>query len=194
MDGAGQLLSAVRVMTSKGRRLATLDLTAMVDRLGAPVRMVPRRVLLERLLDGFPTDRIRCGSRAVSVVTTPDGVRVDVRGRQHGRRRRADRRGRPAFGGPRCGRRARRGADRLVQLAGTGHASRLSDPANEHVAAIIIGEHGNTGLWPAGGSDLQWWFDLPWSYGFVRPQHPIEIDPIELHRMVRSRSTGYSRH
>src|ERR1700756_5022308 len=58
MDGAGQLLSSVRVMTSTGRRLTTLDLNAMVNRLGAPIRMVPRRVLLERLLDGFPIDRI----------------------------------------------------------------------------------------------------------------------------------------
>src|ERR1700752_4118591 len=38
MDGAGQLLSTVRVVTSTGRRLTTLNLTAMVDRLGAPIR------------------------------------------------------------------------------------------------------------------------------------------------------------
>src|ERR1700752_3177445 len=31
MDGAGQLLSSVRVMTSTGRRLTSLDLTAMVE-------------------------------------------------------------------------------------------------------------------------------------------------------------------
>ena len=77
MDGAGQLLSTVRVMTSTGRPLATIDVTAMVNRLGAPVRMVPRRVLLERLLKGFPTDRIRCNSRAVGVVSTHNGVRVE---------------------------------------------------------------------------------------------------------------------
>src|SRR3984893_17416864 len=77
MDGAGQLLSAVRVLTSTGRPLATLDVTAMVNRLGAPVRMVPRRVLLERLLEGFPTDRIRCNTRAVRVVSTPNRVRVE---------------------------------------------------------------------------------------------------------------------
>src|ERR1700758_4983392 len=33
MDGAGQLLSTLRVVTSTGRPLATLDLTAMVNRL-----------------------------------------------------------------------------------------------------------------------------------------------------------------
>src|ERR1700727_2737617 len=49
MDGAGQLLSTLRVMTSTGRPVATLDLTAIVDRLGAPVRMVPRRLLLGRV-------------------------------------------------------------------------------------------------------------------------------------------------
>jgi hypothetical protein len=77
MDGAGQLLSTVRVLTSTGRRLATLDLIKIVNRLSAPVRMVPRRVLLERLLEGFPSDRIRCNSRAVGVVTTHSGVRIE---------------------------------------------------------------------------------------------------------------------
>ena len=77
MHGAGQLLSHVRVLTSRGRRLANLDVTAMVNRMGAPVRMVPRRDLLERLLEGFPIDRIRCNSRAVGVVTAPDGVQVE---------------------------------------------------------------------------------------------------------------------
>ena len=77
MSGAGQLLSSVRVTTSSGRPLVTMDVSAMVNRLGAPVRMVPRRDLLERLLDGFPADRIRCNSRVVGVVTTPDGVRIE---------------------------------------------------------------------------------------------------------------------
>ena len=36
MDGAGQLLSTVRVVTSAGRPLVALDLTAIVDRLGLP--------------------------------------------------------------------------------------------------------------------------------------------------------------
>ena len=49
---------------------------------------------------------------------------------------------------------------------------------------MIIGEHGNLGLWPAGGSDLQWWFDLPWSPDFVRPERPID--------MIRSNFTGWS--
>ena len=78
MRGAGQLLSTLRVMTSTGRPLATIDLTAIVNRMGAPVRMVPRHVLLDRLLQGFPTDRIRRNSRAVGVVSTPDGVRVEL--------------------------------------------------------------------------------------------------------------------
>jgi hypothetical protein len=33
--------------------LLTIDLTAIVDRLSGPVRQVPRRVLLGRLLSGF---------------------------------------------------------------------------------------------------------------------------------------------
>ena len=54
MDGAGQLLSTVRIATSTGRPLVNIDVTTIVNRLGGPVRMVPRRVLLDRLLEGFP--------------------------------------------------------------------------------------------------------------------------------------------
>jgi FAD-dependent urate hydroxylase len=181
MSGAGQLLSSVRVMTSTGRPLATLDVTAMVDRLGAPVRMVPRRDLLERLLEGFPTDRIRCNARAVGVVTRPNGVRVEFED------------GSSAEGDVLIGADGLHSVVRDVVGAQdaepTGWCSwqglvTLPDFASDHVAMIIIGEHGNTGLWPAGGSDLQWWFDLPWSYDFVRPQRPIEV--------IRSNFTGWS--
>jgi 2-polyprenyl-6-methoxyphenol hydroxylase-like FAD-dependent oxidoreductase len=182
MDGAGQLLSTLRVMTSTGHPLTTVDLTAMVDRLGAPIRMVPRRVLLERLLEGFPTYRIRCNSRVVGVVSTHNGVRVefedgssaegdvligadglhsmvrDIVGAQH-----AEPTGWCSWQG-------------LVTLPGGG--------ADRQVALMIIGEHGNLGLWPAGGSDLQWWFDLPWSSDFVRPERPIDV--------IRSHFTGWS--
>ena len=129
MDGAGQLLSTVRVMTSTGRPLATMDLNAMVNRLGAPIRMVPRRILLERLLKGFPIDRIRCNSRAEAVVGTGNGVRVDFED------------GSSADGDLLIGadglHSVVRGivgaqpaeADRLVQLAGTGHSAEHRRPA-----------------------------------------------------------------
>ena len=135
MDGAGQLLSTLRVMTSTGRPLATVDLTDMVQRLGAPIRMVPRRVLLERLLDGFPTDRIRCKSRAVDVVSTHnDGVRVEF---EDGSSAQGDvligadglhSMVREIIGAPQAQ------ADRLVQLAGTGHppGSRRQARRSEH--------------------------------------------------------------
>ena len=181
MDGAGQLLSAVRVMTSTGRPLARMDLTAMVNRLGAPIRMVPRRILLERLLKGFPINRVRCNSRAVGVVRTPNGVRVDFED------------GSSADGDLLIG------ADglhsRVRSIVGaqpakpTGWCSwqglvTLPDIADPSVATMMIGEQGSLGMWPAGGSDLQWWFDLPWSPDFVRPQRPIE--------MIRSHFTGWS--
>jgi FAD-dependent urate hydroxylase len=168
-------------MTSTGRRLATLDLTVMVERLGAPVRMVPRRVLLERLLDGFPIDRIRCNARAVRVATTPNGVRV---GFDDGSLIEGD---------------LLIGADGLHSMVRDFVGARAAEPtgwcswqglmtlpdlADKHVAMIVIGEHGNTGVWPAGGSDVQWWFDLPWSYDFVRPHRPIDV--------IRSSFTGWS--
>jgi FAD-dependent urate hydroxylase len=181
MDGAGQLLSAVRVMTSSGRPLATMDLDAMVNRLGAPIRMVPRRILLERLLKGFPADRIRCNSRATRVVDNGNGVRVDFQD------------GSSADGDVLIGADGLHSVVRDVVGAPpakpTGWCSwqglvTLPEIAEPQVARMMIGEHGNLGLWPAGGSDLQWWFDLPWSPDFVRPQRPIE--------MIRSHFAGWS--
>ena len=182
MHGAGQLLSSVRVLTSTGRRLATLDVAAMVDRLGAPVRMVPRRVLLERLLEGFPIDRIRCNARAVGVATTRNGVHVEFDD------------GSSADGDLLIG------ADGLHSVVRDILGAQDAEPTgwcswqglvtlpdlvdDERVAQIIIGERGNTGLWPAGGFELQWWFDLPWSCDFVRPQCPIEV--------IRSHFSGWS--
>ena len=181
MDGAGQLLSTLRVMTSTGRPVATVDLTAIVDRLGAPVRMVPRRVLLERLLEGFPADRIWCNARAVGVVSTQNGVRIEFED------------GSSAEGDLLIG------ADGLHSMVRDIVGAQSAEPtgwcswqglvtlphvANKHVAQMIIGEHGSLGLWPAGGSDLQWWFDLPWSPDFVRPGRPID--------MIRSNFKGWS--
>ena len=181
MDGAGQRLSTVRVVTSTGRPLVALDLTAIVDRLGAPVRMVPRRVLLERLLEGFPTDRIRYDSRAVKVVSTHDGVRVEF---ENGSAAEGD---------------VLIGADGLHSRIRDIVGARDAEPtgwcswqglatvpyiADKHVALLAIGEHGNLGLWPAGGSEAQWWFDLPWSHGFVRPERPIDV--------IRSNFAGWS--
>jgi FAD-dependent urate hydroxylase len=181
MSGAGQPLSAVRVMTSTGRPLATMDLDAMVNRLGGSVRMVPRRILLERLLKGFPADRIRCNSRAVRVMNDGDGVRVDFED------------GSSADGDVLIGADGLHSVVRDVVGApaaeSTGWCSwqglvTLPGIPDPHVARMMIGEHGNLGLWPAGGSALQWWFDLPWSPDFVRPQRPIE--------MIRSHFAGWS--
>jgi FAD-dependent urate hydroxylase len=181
MDGAGQLLSSVRIMTSTGRPLATVDLDAMANRLGAPIRMVPRRILLERLLTGFPIDRVRCNSRAVGLITTRDGVRVDF----------AD--GSSANGDLLIGADGLHSAVRTIVGAQpakpTGWCSwqglvSVAGIADPHVATMMIGEHGNLGMWPAGGSNMQWWFDLPWSPDFVRPQRPIA--------MIRSHFSGWS--
>ena len=76
MDGAGQLLSTVRIVTSTERPLVNIDVNTIADRLRGPVRMVPRRVLLDRLLEGFPAERIRCNSRAAAAFNTRDGVRI----------------------------------------------------------------------------------------------------------------------
>ncbi len=181
MDGAGQLLSTLRVLTAGGRSVATVDLAAIADGLGAPVRMVPRRVVLERLLEGFPTERIRCNARAVGAVTTRNGVRLDF---EDGSR---------ADGDLLIGADGLHSVVRVIVGAPpaqpTGWCSwqgliTLPRLADKDVAQMIIGEHGNLGLWPAGGSDVQWWFDLPWSPDYVRPERPIE--------MIRSHFNGWS--
>jgi FAD-dependent urate hydroxylase len=180
MHGAGQLLSSLRVLTSTGRQLATLDLGAIVDRLGAPVRMVPRRVLLDRLLERFPTERIRFNSRAVRVLGTERGVRVQFED------------GSSAEGDVLIG---ADGLHSIVRdIVGAPHAEptgwcswqglvTLPGISDKHVALIVIGDHGNLGLWPAGGSAVQWWFDLPWSPDFVRPERPMDV--------IRSSFTGW---
>lgn len=181
MDGAGQLLSGVRVMTSTGRPLATVDLDAMGNRLGAPVRMVPRRVLLERLLEGFPIDRIRCNSRAEGVVSTANGVRVEF-----GDGSSADGDLLIAADGLHSVVRTIVGAQPAKSTGWCSWQGLVSLPAiaDPHVATMMIGEHGSLGLWPAGGTALQWWFDLPWTPDFVRPERPIE--------MIRSHFSGWS--
>ena len=181
MRGAGQPLSSVRVMTASGRPLTTVNLDTMVNRLRAPIRMVPRRILLERLLAGFPSDRIRSQSRAVGVTHTRDGVRVDFED------------GSSASGDLLIGADGLHSVVRDVVGAPaakpTGWCSwqglvTLPDIADPQVATMMIGEHGNLGLWPAGDSAMQWWFDLPWSPGYLRPQRPIE--------MIRSHFAGWS--
>jgi FAD-dependent urate hydroxylase len=181
MDGAGQLLSGVRVMTSTGRPLATVDLDAMGHRLGAPVRMVPRRILLERLLEGFPIDRIRCNSRAEKVVSTANGVRVEF-----GDGSSAEGDLLIAADGLHSVVRNIVGAQPATSTGWCSWQGLVSLPAiaDPHVATMMIGEHGNLGLWPAGNSALQWWFDLPWTPDFVRPERPIE--------MIRSHFSGWS--
>lgn len=181
MGGAGQLLSAVRVVTATGRPLVTLDMTSMADRLGAPIRMVPRRVLLERLLEGFPIDRIRCNARAVALASTHNSVRVEFDD------------GSCAEGDVLVG------ADGLHSMVRASVGARDAKPTgwcswqglatlpeipDKNEALIVIGERGNLGLWPAGGTNAQWWFDLPWSPDFARPARPIE--------MIRSHFAGWS--
>jgi len=181
MDGAGQLLSTLRIATSTGRPLVNIAVDAIADRLGGYVRMVPRRVLLERLLAGFPADRIRLDSRAAAVSTTPDGVRVEFDD------------GRSAEGDVLIGADGLHSKVRLLTgekpAKPTGWCSwqgLITVPAiaKSDVAVQIIGEQGSLGLWPAGGCDLQWWFDLRWSPDFVRPQRPIDV--------IRSRFAGWS--
>ncbi|WP_264073158.1 FAD-dependent oxidoreductase [Mycolicibacter minnesotensis] len=182
MAGAGQELSAVRVMTSTGRRLATLDVAAMAQGLGAPVRMVPRRVLLQRLVEDLPAERIRYDAQVVGVSGTDSAARIDF----------AD--GSCIDGDLLIG------ADGLHSMVrehvgappaeSTGWCSwqglvSLPRPVEDPRAALmIVGRQGNLGLWPAGGSELQWWFDLPWSPDFVRPPCPIDL--------IRARFEGWS--
>jgi FAD-dependent urate hydroxylase len=181
MDAAGQLLSTVRIAASNGRPLVNISVDTIVDRLGGYVRMVPRHVLLDRLLEDFPTDRIRCNSRVVDAFTTQDGIRVEFEDGSH------------AHGDLLIG------ADglhsRIRRIAGAPPAkptgwcswqglSTVGPLAEKDVAVQMIGAHGSLGIWPAGGCDVQWWFDLRWRPDSARPEHPLD--------MIRSHFAGWS--
>lgn len=181
MDGAGQLLSTVRIATAGGRPLVNVDVDAVVDKLGGPVRMVPRRVLLDRLLEGFPAERIRCDRRVFDVVETQRGVRITFDD------------GSCADGDLVIGADGLHSTVRRIiggqPAQATGWCSwqglvTVAHLPDKDVAVQIIGEHGNLGLWPAGGSDLQWWFDLRHPPGFTRPERPID--------MLRTNFAGWS--
>jgi FAD-dependent urate hydroxylase len=143
--------------------------------------MVPRRVLLDRLLDGFPADRIRRGRCVVAVSDTGSGVRVEFDD------------GSEADGDAVVGADGLHSAVRDIVGAApavpTGWCSwqglaPLSEVPDRQAALVAVGENGNLGVWPAGGTDVQWWFDLPWSADFVRPDRPLET--------IRSHFTGWS--
>ena len=125
--------------------------------------------------------RIRCNSRVVGAVDGRDGVRIEFED------------GSSAAGDLVIGADGLHSKVRDIVGAPpaqpTGWCSwqgliTLPHVADKDVALQIIGEHGNVGLWPAGGNDVQWWFDLRWSPDFVRPERPID--------MMRSNFTGWS--
>jgi FAD-dependent urate hydroxylase len=181
MRGAGQRLRSVRILTSRGHRLTSFDVADMADDFGEPVRMVPRATLLERLLGGFPAERIRRTSRVIGVFSTDSGIRVE---REDGSSVEGD---------------LLVGADGLHSVVRRVAGAKCAEPtgwcswqgllsipgvADKEVAQILVGPRGSLGLWPAGGSHLQWWFDLPWSPDFVRPERPIDL--------IRAEFTGWS--
>jgi 2-polyprenyl-6-methoxyphenol hydroxylase-like FAD-dependent oxidoreductase len=172
MAGAGQPLTTLRIEMSSGLRMSTIDLAAIGDQLGAPVRMVPRRVLLERLLEDFPADHVRLNSAVVAARNTTEGVRVEF---DDGSCDTSD-----LVVGADGLHSTIRSAVGAAAASPTGWCSwqgliTMPDIPDECTATNIIGSGANLGLWPAGGHDLQWWFDLPWSTDFVRPERPIEL-------------------
>ena len=181
MDGAGQLLSNLRVMTSTGRPVTTLDLGAIVGRMGAPVRMVPRRVLLDRLLEHFKPDRIRFNYQGGRGRSLSKRVRLEFDD------------GSSAEGDLLIG------ADGLHSMVRDIVGAQPAEPTGwcswqglvtlPHIAdkRCRTDDYRRARKpWPVagGGSDVQWWFDLPWSPDFVRPDRPIDV--------IRSNFTGWS--
>jgi 2-polyprenyl-6-methoxyphenol hydroxylase-like FAD-dependent oxidoreductase len=181
MEGAGQLLSTMRIATSTGRPLVSIAVKTIAEKLDGYVRMVPRRVLLDRLLEGLAADRIKCNSRVVAAFSTPDGVRIEFEDGSF-----AD--GDLLIGADGLHSRVRllAGAKPAKPTGWCSWQGLITAPhiAETDVAEQIIGQHGSLGLWPAGGFDLQWWFDLRWSPDFVRPERPIEV--------IRSSFAGWS--
>jgi FAD-dependent urate hydroxylase len=174
LDGVGARIDALVSHDHHGRRLNTVDVSHAAAHYGHPNVSLPRRRLLERLLDGLPSGVVRYGRAVTGHTQDAGGVRVDC-----------------VDGSTETG-------DLLVAADGRGSVIRDAlwggDPARyaryatwQGVTAIatavtvgtagamFVGPAGLCGLNPAGEGLLQWWFDARWASGTPAPDSPVAM-------------------
>jgi len=172
--GLGRPTDTVVGSTPTGAELYRLDLRAVSEDLGWPNLCLPRRELLERLMSELPDGVVSFGPACTGARTEPgratalfeDGstAGADVVVGADGLRS-AVRAGLWPGDAPRpCGYASWQGLAPLpIELAGSRTSRWLS------------GAEGTCGIIPAGGGQVQWWFDLPWTPDDPEPSHPAEV-------------------
>ncbi|RBQ17828.1 hypothetical protein DP939_23500 [Spongiactinospora rosea] len=172
LDGIGGRIDRLDAMTSGGRLRASMNIADAADRYGFETRATPRRLLLERLVEGLPGDLVRYGMNCRSV--RQDGDRVTA----------AFEDGSTVGGDLLIGADGHHSVVRrhlwgegAVRAATYGTWQGLSpidiDITHSHRSLMITGREGACGLMPAGGGMLQWWFDVRWSPTDPRPERPL---------------------
>lgn len=172
--GLGRATDLVVGATPSGAELYRLNLRAVSEDLGWPNLCLPRKELLDRLVAELPDGVVSFGpactgvrqdarhatalfedgsTASADVVVGADGLRSAVRARL-----------RPGDAPRPCGYASWQGLAPLpIELADSGTSRWLS------------GAEGTCGIIPAGGGQVQWWFDLPWSPDDPAPEHPAAV-------------------
>jgi FAD-dependent urate hydroxylase len=183
---AGQRVERLSVLRSDGTSLYELDVAALERRFGLETRLMRRRDLIAHLLATLADGTVRFGHEVADVETDPLGAMrvrttdgtvlpadlvIGADGHRSVVRRYVFDSG-PARS---TGIATWQGVDPVaVDLAETGRS------------LYIQGEQGWCGLMPAGGGELQWWFDVP-------AEVADQVPPADRIAWLRSRFADWPR-
>ncbi|MGN9844981.1 FAD-dependent oxidoreductase [Nonomuraea sp. H19] len=165
MDGAGQRIEAVDVRSARGRPVMVVDTERLETRFGAPVVVIPRRLLLARLAEGLHEGVFRFGARFTRLHDDGRSVRIET---EDGAEYSGDlligadgvnSQVRAALFGPGAG------TDALPTGAATWQGLIPAPFELGSRALLFVGREGLVGLSPAGDGLLQWLIDLRWRPG-----------------------------
>ncbi|MFC4912834.1 FAD-dependent oxidoreductase [Actinomadura gamaensis] len=167
-ETAGQVITEVRLRTSKGRTALHVDLAGIIGEAGAPAVGIPRRVLLAQLASGVPIEfgarfaRLAPASDGGVTVTTEDG---------------ADYHADLLIGADGVHSRVRAQLVDAEPARPTGLATwqgLIPSPFDVGAqTALMVDRTRECGYIGAGDGLLAFFFDVPWKPGDVTPDHPL---------------------
>ncbi|NVI90541.1 NAD(P)/FAD-dependent oxidoreductase [Actinomadura sp. BRA 177] len=172
LDGVGAPIDVLEQRDADGRRLVSVDVARAARVHGHPHVCLPRRRLLERLMDALPDGVVEFGRACTGVSQEGGTVRAGFADGSVGEAdlvvgadgRRSVVRDQLWGGDP-------------AEPTGWGTWQGLGpvpiDVVSSRVGLMIAGKGGSCGLMPAGEGLLQWWFDMPWS-----PDEPPLAEPL----------------